>query len=202
MGMGFAAVGDLITSDTTFVRIFPERTLYDVTLGLITRSPGADADDVARKLRAVMPRDVRVMTRTEMLSFEENYWSKTTLIGIIFGFGVAVAFAVGVLVLYQVLSADITRSISEYATLKAIGYRDSQISMVVVQQALWLSVASFVPAFIFALGINKLTRDAAHLPAEMTVTRLAAVFFLTLIMCAGSAWLALQKVRAANPADL
>ena len=40
---------------------------------------------------------------------------------------VAVAFAVGFLILYQVLSSDIARQLSEYATLKALGYKTRRL---------------------------------------------------------------------------
>jgi putative ABC transport system permease protein len=202
LGVGFAALGDMITADKTFVRLFRDRTLDDVSLGLVQLKPGANASAVAEQLRRLLPNDVRVLTREEMLGFEADYWSRTTSIGLIFGFGVVVAFAVGVLILYQILAADITRGLSEYATLKAIGYHDRQIASVVVLGGLWISVASYFPAFILALIINKLTRDAANLPAEMTVTRAAAVFVMAVAISAGSGWLALGKLRAANPADL
>jgi hypothetical protein len=78
-----------------------------------------------------------------MFDLEENFWLRTTSIGLIFGLGTAVAFAVGFLILYQVLSSDIARQLSEYATLKALGYDDRAVARIVVQQGFGFRNAMF-----------------------------------------------------------
>jgi len=120
----------------------------------------------------------------------------------IFGLGTAVAFAVGFLILYQVLSSDIARQLSEYATLKALGYDDRAVARIVVQQGFAISVASYAPALLLAWWIYRVTREATHLPMGMTPGRVGGVLLLTLVMSAASGWLALRKLRAANPVDL
>ena len=42
IGTGFAALGDLITTDLTFSRIFDGRTLERVSVGLVQATPGSD----------------------------------------------------------------------------------------------------------------------------------------------------------------
>lgn len=202
IGTGFAALGDLVATDLTFSRIFDGQTLERVSVGLVQTAPGSDVQAIAAGIRELLPPDIRTLTRADMFDLEENFWLRTTSIGLIFGMGTAVAFAVGLLILYQVLSSDIARRLSEYATLKAIGYDDRALQTIVVQQGLAISCASYAPALLLAMWIYRVTRSATHLPMAMTVGRVGGVLFLTLAMSAASGWLALRKLRAANPADL
>jgi putative ABC transport system permease protein len=202
IGTGFAALGDLIATDQTFSRIFDGQTLERVSVGLVQAAPGSNVQAVAAEIRALLPPDTRTLTRAEMFDLEENFWLRTTSIGLIFGLGTAVAFAVGFLILYQVLSSDIARRLSEYATLKAIGYDDRALATIVVQQGFAISVVSYAPALLLAMWIYRVTRSATHLPMGMTVGRVGGVLFLTLAMSAASGWLALRKLRAADPVDL
>ena len=202
IGTGFAALGDLIATDQTFLRIFDGRTLERVSVGLVQAAPRSDVRAIAAGIRALLPPDTRALTRAEMFDLEETFWLRTTSIGLIFGLGTAVAFAVGFLILYQVLSSDIARQLSEYATLKALGYDDRALAAIVVRQGFAISLVSYAPAFVLALSIYRVTRSATHLPMGMTVGRAAGVLILTLAMSGASGWLALRKLRAANPVDL
>jgi putative ABC transport system permease protein len=202
IGTGFAALGDLIATDLTFSRIFDGQTLERVSVGLVQATPGSDVRAIAAGIRALLPPDVRALTRAEMYDLEENFWLRTTSIGPIFGLGTAVAFAVGFLILYQVLSSDIARQLSEYATLKALGYDDRALATIVVRQGFAISCAGYAPALLLALWIYRVTRSATLLPMGMTVGRVGGVLFLTLAMSAASGWLALRKLRAADPVDL
>jgi putative ABC transport system permease protein len=125
-----------------------------------------------------------------------------TSVGIIFGFGVFVALLVGTAIVYQVLSSDISSRIAEYATLKAIGYPRKFLSRLVLQQALILAVAGFVPGLILAELLYRLTEHMTHISIEMTLARAAAVLLLSVAMCAISGMASLAKVHSADPADL
>ncbi len=78
MGMGFAAVGNVFTSDTNFIRLFPNRDLDDVDVGLVTLKPGADSLEVREQLAAFLPSDVRVMTRDGFMANEKVFWDKVS----------------------------------------------------------------------------------------------------------------------------
>ncbi len=202
MGTGFAAHGALIVSDQNFLRIVDRHSPDSISIGLLQLQPGALVERTVRELRGRLPGDVRILPRSELESLERAYWFANTPVGIIFGIGVAVAFAIGFLILYQVLSSDISRRYPEYATLKAIGYSPRHLSIIVIQQALILALASYVPGFLLSLGFYRLTREAANVPIEMEAGRALAVLGLTVLMSSGSALLSLRKVRAMDPAEL
>jgi putative ABC transport system permease protein len=202
LGTGFGADGALLTSRGTFRRLLPYRRPSEISLGLVRLKPGEQPDAVANSLRALLPRDVQVFTRDELGAHERRHWMTKTSVGVIFGFGVFVALLVGTAIVYQVLSSDISSRIAEYATLKAIGYPRRYLSRLVLEQALMLAVAGFLPGFLLAELLYRVTERMTHIPIEMTLGRAAGVLVLSIIMCSISGMASLAKVHSADPADL
>jgi putative ABC transport system permease protein len=201
-GASFAADGTVITSDLNFHRIFTNRSPSEVSAGLIKLKPGTNRQQMAAALRRYLPEDVIVLTQAEFVQFEENYWATSTSIGFIFTLGTIIGFVVGVVIVYQILSSDVSDHIAEYATLKAMGYRNSYLLIVVFQEALILAILGFLPGSAIAFGLYALTRNATSLPLYMTTSRAITVFILTLMMCIISGGIATKKLRSADPADI
>ncbi len=202
LGSGFTALGTVISSDQNVSRILNGAPLHQVTLGLVTTAPEAPVNTVAERLRQTLPPDVQVLTRSELVGMERHYWIKMTSTGIILNTGALMALVVGVVVLYQVLATDISHRLSEYATLKALGYSNRYVSGLVLQQALIFAVLGYIPAVALAFGTYALIRQLAHIPMDMTVTRLVLVFCLAVGMRAIPALAALRKAKTADPAEL
>lgn len=201
-GASFAADGNVMTSDLNFHRILPRRQPSQVSAGLIMLKPGVDPNEMATVLQANLPNDVKVLTKAEFIEFEKTYWAENTSIGFIFTLGTGIGFIVGVVIVYQILSSDVADHIAEYATLKAMGYRNSYLLIVVFQEALILAILGFLPGSAIALGLYGLTRNATNLPLYMTVSRAITVLILTIIMCVISGGIATKKLRSADPADI
>ncbi|MDB6038991.1 MAG: DevC-like transporter permease protein [Verrucomicrobiales bacterium] len=202
LGLSFGADGNLITSDMNFFRLLPNRDSRLIDIGLIRLAPGADPNTVAVNIRAGLPPNLRVMTLKEYIDYETNYWAKRTPVGFIFNLGVLVGFIVGSVIVYQILYTDVADHLSEYATLKAMGYSDGYLYKVVIKEALLLAILGFIPGFILSTGLGILTRKMTLLPAYMTWERALTVLVLTITMCVGSAILSLRKLRSADPADI
>jgi DevC protein len=202
LGTSFGIDGSIITSDLNFRRIFPNRTASRIELGLISLKDGADLLATKERIIAGIPGDVRVLTRDEFIQHEVDYWSDSTPIGYVFGLGVAMGLAVGVIVVYQILFSDVQDHLREYATLKAMGYSNMFLSRVVLNEAYLLAVIGFMPGILLSLVVYSQARDATNLPIEMTVERALTVLALTIAMCAGSALLALRKLKSADPAEV
>jgi putative ABC transport system permease protein len=113
-----------------------------------------------------------------------------------------VGFIVGIVIVYQILYADVSDHLPEYATLKAMGYTDTYLLGVLVQEALILAILGYLPAFFLSFGLYKLTFAATLLPIYMKVDRAITVFIMTVIMCSVSGAIALRKLRSADPADI
>lgn len=202
LGTGFTGLGAVVTSDLNFARIFPERSLAEVNLGLLTLSPGSNSEAVATQLRHMMPPDVRIFTRDELARYEETFWRTRTSTGLIFGFGVVVSVVVGAVILYQALTTQVVRQLPQFATLRAIGYTDHQIRHIVLNIALLTAGIAFLPSWVAAIATYAKVRDLARLPIEMTATRVIIVFVVVVVMSAATALVAVRKVHRVDPADL
>jgi putative ABC transport system permease protein len=202
LGTGFGADGMVVVSESTFARAFGPTFGRVVSLGLVKLADGADAGRVADRLNELLPADVRAVPRDELLRQEQAHWVWDTSLGNIFFMGVVLAFVVGVVFVYQVMASDIAGRLGEYATLKAMGYGDRFIDGVVLQQAVLLALAGYVPGFVAADALYAATRTWAKLPVTMTAGVAGLVLALAVTMCTASGLLALRKLRAADPADL
>ncbi|HTL90504.1 MAG TPA: FtsX-like permease family protein, partial [Leptolyngbya sp.] len=123
-------------------------------------------------------------------------------IGFIFTLGAAIGFVVGTVIVYQILYTDVADHLAEYATLKAMGYKNRYLLSVVFQEALILSVMGYIPGYILCIGLYHLTRNATSLPLAMTLSRGIIVLCLTVLMCVISGAIAVRKVQQADPADI
>ncbi|MDX1645076.1 MAG: FtsX-like permease family protein, partial [Thermoanaerobaculia bacterium] len=202
MGTSFGLDASILTSDTNFLRLFPERERTQIDLGLIRVEDRVDPEAVRDRIAALLPDDVEVLTKADFIAREKAYWNSATPIGYIFAFGAIMGFVVGAIIVYQILYADVSDHLAEYATLKAIGYSGTFISWLVVQQAVILAVLGFAPGVAAAWWLYDKAGAATNLPLYLTEERAVLVLGLTLAMCAVAGLVALRKVRSADPADV
>jgi putative ABC transport system permease protein len=202
VGASFANSGNIITSDTNFLRLLPNRTFGTVDVGMIKLKPGTAVEPVRAQLAAVLPDDVTVLTKQGFLDRETNYWGRNLPIGFIFRASLVMGLIVGAVIVYQILYSGVSEHLAEFATLKAIGYSDRRLFWVVLQEALLLSVLGFIPGVLLALAVYKIVQVATLLPVQMAFARIAFVYLLTAATCALSGVLAVRKLRSADPAEI
>jgi putative ABC transport system permease protein len=130
------------------------------------------------------------------------YWASATPIGYVFTFGVVMGLVVGAVIVYQILFADISDHVPEYATVKAMGYPNRYLAGVVVAEALILAVLGYLPGWAVSWWLYRVTAAATQLPMTLTLGRGLQVLGLAAAMCVTSALLAVRKLRAADPADV
>jgi putative ABC transport system permease protein len=192
----------LVTSDINFLRMAPVRQGGLIDVGVIKLKPDADVQTVLVEMRSRLPNDVKVMTREEYATAEVAFWNASTPVGYTFDLGVVIAFIVGAVIVYQILYSDVTDHLPEYATLKAMGFRDRYLLIVVFQESLILAALGFIPGTAIALAIYRITNVATMLPMAMDLGRILFVFILTVLMSSFSAAMAVRKLQTADPADI
>ena len=106
------------------------------------------------------------------------------------------------MVVYQIVSTQVSRQLPQFATLKAIGYGDGALAGTVSAMSLMIAVAGFVPALAAAVLLYDEIRQKTLLPVTMTVAHMGEVFAASLVMAAISALLAVGGLRRADPADV
>lgn len=230
LGTDFSIDGNLIMSDRNFAKFFPapvrrpgwqppvsasERrngsgsadasstpVLDQVEVGLIQLHAHADCGAVQRTLQQTLPDDVAVLTKEEYAEKERTFWQSATPVGFVFGLGLAMGFAVGVVICYQVLSSDISDHLPEFATLKAMGYSNGYLTNVVLQQALFLALLGFVPGLVISAFFYAFLEKNTGLPLRLTLARTVFVLVLTMAMCFLSGIIAVRKAQKADPAEV
>ncbi|HRE19676.1 MAG TPA: ABC transporter permease DevC, partial [Rhabdaerophilum sp.] len=203
VGGGFSADGELVVSDQTFFKLFPNRMAGAPNLVLVRLEPGAQPTRVLAGLRAILPDyDSAVRTVEEAVWRDQKFQTTQRPVGIVFGFGVIIGVLVGLIIVYQVLSTDVADHMREYATFKAIGYPQRFFMSIIFEEAFILAILGFIPGFLISLLLYFVVSKAISLPLAMTLPRALGVLGGTIIMCSISGAIATRKLARANPADL
>ena len=202
LGPSFGVDGNLIVSSSTFFNIFPEHRSNQIDIGLIHLKPNVNPQTILTTLSNSLPKDVTVMTRQEFIDFEKSYWTLRTPIGFVFNLMVMMGFVVGVIVVYQILYSNISTHIVQFATLKAMGFRNKYLLNVVFQQAVILAILGYIPGFAISLGLYDIAKNATKLPIVMDLNKGLLVFISVIVMCLTSGFFSTNKLRKVDPAEI
>jgi putative ABC transport system permease protein len=207
LGTDFTSDGSVIMSDRTYAELFPyesspRATLGLVDVGVVQLEPGADVNAVRDALDTLLPDDVDIYTKDQFIAREQRYWQTATPVGFIFLFGMCMGFIVGAVICYQIISTDVSEHLSEFATLRAIGYTNAYLNRTVLREALWLALLGFLPGIALSEALYWGLDEFVGLPMYFTVWRVLLVLGLTALMCVLSGLIALRKVRTADPAEV
>lgn len=203
LGSTFAADSNLVSSDSTAIQLaYRQINLGEISLGLIRLEPSAVPARAQARIQALLGDQIQVLTKTQLIEQERNYWNTASSFGVIFGFGTFMGLLVGGVVVYQVLYTDVSDHLKEYATLKAMGFSNLFILVIVIQEALLLGVSSFIPATVISAGMYAFLTATSGIRIAMTADKTTLVGCLTLGVCAASAAIAIRKLRDADPASV
>src|SRR6185436_12973594 len=111
-----------------------------------------------------------------LIQREMTFWRKNAPLGYIFMVGATMGFVVGVVICYQIVYADITDHMREFATLKAMGYSSTYFFGLVLEQCLYLSLLGFIPGFIISFIAYRVLAEVTGL--TMTLSPLLALSVL------------------------
>jgi putative ABC transport system permease protein len=203
IGGGFGADGYAVVSDQTFLRLFRNRSAGAPNLILVRAEPGVPAELLAARLAAALPeRDVVVRGIEQAAAFDQRFQTTQRPVGMVFGFGILIGMLVGLVLVQQVLATDVNDHLREYATMKAMGYRQRFLLGIVFEEAAVLAFLGFLPGLVGALGLYAAVNALTGLPIAMTGTRAATVLIGTFVVCAISGALATRRLARADPAEL
>ena len=206
LGTDFANDGNLLMSANNYARYFGVMqrgsVLDEVDLGVVQLHDPAQAQAVKARLAKLLPSDVAVLTREEFIQREIGFWKASTPIGYIFFVGLLMGWVVGAVICYQIIARDISDHVGEYATLKAMGYRQSYFVGVVFWQAVLISMIGFVPGIAVSQVLYWAMGEQTGLLMILTPQRAADVFGLTLLLCLSSGAWAIRGLLRSDPANL
>ena len=202
LGASFGADGNVVTNESTFRRIVAGTRASDTSVVALQLRPGADPRAVRSALTKLLPSDVDVVTRSQLIQRERDFWDAATPIGVIFLFCTLMALTVGMVIVYQILFTDVANHLREYATLKAIGFSNWYLGRVVISESLILGCLGFIPGALACILLYRLAGHAAYSTLTLTGERCVSVFLMIVGMCIAAGLLALRKLRQADPAEI
>ena len=108
----------------------------------------------------------------------------------------------GIILVYQILYTDVADHWAEYATLKAMGYKNGYLLSVVMQEAVILSVLGFIPGVVVSQLLYTAAGNATGLFFQMPPERIINLLLATIVKCLVSGAIAVRKVQTTDPADV
>lgn len=205
---------NLLVSDQTFRRtlsspaytVTPSPRASDpldlVELGVVRVASEADRGEVARRLEEVLPRDVSVKTPEQFRQKVHWFWTRNQPVGAVFGLGFVVGFLIGLAICYQVLYTDVVDQLPQFATLKAMGYRDAFLVGLATRRGALLALFALAVGLPVAGLVYAVLEGLTALPFTLTPLRALTVAVATLVMCVIASLLATRKAVSADPAEV
>jgi putative ABC transport system permease protein len=207
LGTDFDSDGSLIVSEANFLKFFPDyRTLGSelgrVEFGIVRLEPGTSPIGVRDAMRKLLPDDVTIWTKAELVAQEIHHWRNMTPVGSIFGLGLIVGFIVGVVICSQILYTSVIDRMALFGMLKAIGYTNGYVMTLVIREALLMSAMGLLPAVILSFILYDVLASLTGFEMRLTAFRIFVVAAFTIGMSMVAAVIAVRKAITADPAEV
>lgn len=200
-GPSFGYDASIITSIKTVDAIYPGLAGL-IEIGLIKLKPHINQELALKDLSKRLSADVRLIRKDDFITLEKDFWAQSKPIGLVFLFCATMGLVVGAVMVYQILSADVTYHISNFAVLLSIGYTRGRLEMILLKESLILSFIGFPLALAVSAAACGVLSGVTSLPMSLRLSTIAMAYFLIVSMCVTAALFAMRRLRDADPSDL
>lgn len=104
--------------------------------------------------------------------------------------------------MYQILYQKISKFISDYATLKAIGYSHNALRIIVLETTLILVFLGYIPGLIISYIMYAILDKVSSLHFAMTLSTMISVLLSVILICMISGLIAIRELKEADLADI
>ena len=199
--VGTSTGGDFVFSQTSFVSLDTARTLLGMdglsTFYLLHVAEGANPETVAANVEENFP-DVVAFTGDEFAAAtrEENLGDMVPILAVI----VLLAFVVGVAITGLTIYNATVEKAREFGILKAIGFTNSYLVRLVLEQSLAMGLLGFVIGVGLTIVGGPLLSNLV--PQFVTLVRwqdILLVFGMTVVMSIIAALLPVRRIASVDP---
>lgn len=173
-----------------------ERKIQFVVAGL---APGADREEVRWRLESLGHYDIH--TPAGYSDIVRSYWARKTGIGLGIGTTMVLGFLVGLVIAGQTMYASTVERIREYATLKAMGATNCEVSAILWTQAGIISVVGYICGSLLA-SLFQDSSAAELIAIVFTPWTFVLIFIATVIMCFLASLLSVLRLFRLDPATV
>jgi putative ABC transport system permease protein len=170
----------------------------EVNYVMIGLAPGADAEEVKRRLQETFP-DQLVLTRSELSRRTVIYILKESGIGQSIGMGVLMSLFCGFAIVSLTMFSAVVDHVREFGTLKAIGATNMDLAKLLFAQAVTCALAGAVIGEAIVARMVEGIRGP-ELPMALPVWLMAGTVVCMVVICVTASIMALMRVRAIEPA--
>lgn len=171
----------------------------DQTMYVVARlEPGAFPQDVKRRLRERVS-NIDVFTTPELSRKTQLYWMLTTGAGMTLVIAAFLGLLVGIAIVAQTIYATTMDHLREFGTLKAMGASNAYIYGVILCQAVYSATLGYGIGMAISLACAYLSRKA-FVGIILNWQLAVGLFFVTVLMCMGSAVVSINTVMRVDPA--
>jgi putative ABC transport system permease protein len=203
IGASFGTEAIAVVSRETFLLLDQNRTPGVINMGLMWIEPGRDPHVMVDQITAgIGAAEVKVYTMPDFVEVTRNFLRVNSPIATVFTFGVIVGLFVGAVIVVQILSSDVQDHLGEYATFKAMGFKNTYLLGIVYEQSAILTIFGFLPALGVSLLLYQLVGSAVAMDMNMTTERIRSVFIMTAVMCVLAGTIAMRRIFSADPAEV
>lgn len=191
--------GVLLVSESTIKALHPGSR---PKMAVVRLAKGAEPAQVQRAIRTISGGDLDVYRASDLAAREAAYLRHAAPIGMLFGAGMLAGLFVGLVICYQALYVAIRRRIDAFATLKAIGFSNSFITQVVLQQTALYAAGGFLLGLALSAVAYDQLAQTSGLAIGLNAARISAIGLGCLAVCLVAGLMASRQVIKSDPAEL
>lgn len=202
--VGFSEGGDLVISSFAFTRPGELNKIQKIPDSAnyfwVTLKPGVGEDATVQNIEHALP-TVSAVTREKFVKNNTKIVSESFLPVILVL--VIVSIAVGIAVIGLTIFTSTIEKAKEYGVLKAIGLKNRQLYIIVIEQALMAGVIGFFLGTGLAYGLSSTVGQIVpQFVSQIRLFDVAWIFVLTLIMSAVAAYIPIRRLNKIDPAEV
>jgi putative ABC transport system permease protein len=166
---------------------------------LIKLKPGVDLDAGIATLRSILP-DAEVFSAAQLSANTRTYYIAQTGIGTSFALTVFISILVGIIIIMLTMYTNVVDRQKDFAVLRALGGRKRDIRVIVLVQALIISIIGIFAGFTLLSLFLNFTRGS-RLPAAMFPWVPPVHIAATILLCILGSLVAMRKAVKIEPAS-
>ena len=178
--------------------IGPDNTVFVVA----NAAPGYPVDTVVENLKREL-KGVDVYSKKDFSLKTRLYWTIEMGVGFSFLLTIIISFFIGMLIVGQTIYNSTVEHIKEFGTLKALGASNGDVYRIIFSQALINAIIAYCLSLVLTLISVKIYETMTDM---IMVVRIGTVNLmilgLTLVMCFGSAFVSIRRIKKIDPAIL
>lgn len=201
---GFSEGTYLLSSSFAFVNKQDASAIYGLTnttnYWLIQLKPGFDAGTVRAAIDKQIP---GVNTHTKAHFIKVNVDVVKSIVRPVFGTLVVLGALIGIAVIGLTIFTSTIEKAKEYGVLKAIGLKNKQLYVIVLEQALTAAVLGYVVGATLAYALNPvLTNVVPQFVTQIRLFDVAWIFGLTILMAVIASYIPIRRLNKIDPAEV